>query len=294
MVRVEEEWLSRAFEASADELIDLIEASTDVLKREQELREGCGVVRLAPRGCVAVVGDLHGDVESLIHILHDAETVNSDRIVFLGDYGDRGTRSAEVYYLILKLKETYGKKVVMLRGNHEGPPTMPVMPHDLPMLFKRRFGHVGGNDVYNAIRALWRWLPHCALVEGKYLMLHGGVPVGVRSVHELEYPVAEVFEQILWNDPVEGSGYFYSTRGAGMMFGEDVTGQALRAIGVRTLIRSHEPCEGVRVNHNGKILTVFSRKGAPYYNTRAAYLAIDVSCNAMDAIELVRTAARIW
>ncbi len=293
MIRADDAWLSRAFEASAEEFMDLIEASASILKREQVLREGSGVVKIAPRGCVSVVGDLHGDAESLIHILCDSGVVSSDRVIFLGDYGDRGTGSAEVYYLILKLKLTYGDRVVMLRGNHECT-TMPVMPHDLPMLFERRFGHDGGVEVYNGIRALWRWLPHCALVEGKYLMLHGGIPAGVKSVREFEYPSEAILEQILWSDPVEGRGYYSSMRGAGMMFGEDVTEHALRITGVRTVIRSHEPCEGVRVTQNGKILTVFSRKGAPYYNTRAAYLAIDVSREAMDAVELVRTAARIW
>jgi hypothetical protein len=43
-------------------------------------------------------------------------------------------------------------------------------------------------------------------------------------------------------------------------------------------------------------LTVFSRKGAPYYNKRAAYLFLDESMlrEAKDGKELAQQAARVW
>jgi hypothetical protein len=85
-------------------------------------------------------------------------------------------------------------------------------------------------------------------------------------------------------------------RGAGRMFGEDITERVLRAVGVKTLIRSHEPCEGIKVNQGGKVLTLFSRKGSPYFNTRTTYLILDENAlkEAKDAEKLVRSAARIW
>ena len=218
-IKIEESWLRDAFEASTGDFLRLIEASKRILKREKELRAASGMVRISPQQTVnriIVVGDLHGDVESLIHILSESEVLNADKIVFLGDYGDRGTNSAEVYYLTLKLKVKYGSRIIMLRGNHEGPPNLPVMPHDLPLLFNRRFG-AGGTEVYTRLRELWEWLPHCALVEGKYLMLHGGMPVNVTSIRDIEYatPTSPIFAEILWNDPIEGNGYFDSMRGVG-------------------------------------------------------------------------------
>lgn len=133
-IKIEERWLRDAFRASADDFLQLIEASKQILKHEKELRAASGMVRISPQTVnrIVVVGDLHGDVESLIHILSGSEVMDADRIVFLGDYGDRGTNSAEVYYLTLKLKVKYGSRIIMLRGNHEGPPNLPVMPHDLP------------------------------------------------------------------------------------------------------------------------------------------------------------------
>jgi protein phosphatase len=174
---------------------------------------------------------------------------------------------------------------------------MPVRPHDLPSLFIKRYG-AKGNTLYKKLKELWTYLPLAVLVEGRYLMLHGGLPRNVASIMDIAYAhesASRNFEEILWSDPIEGKGYFHSLRGAGMLFGEDVTEKVLRAVGAKVLIRSHEPCEGVKVQQKGRILTLFSRKGAPYFNTRAAYLVLDENAlwEAKDAAKLVRD-ARIW
>ncbi len=300
-----EKWSKKAFAVSVEDFSALIDEAKEVLEQEKGLREGSGLVRISPEAVsnVVVVGDIHGDMENLVHILKDRDVKNADRIVFLGDYGDRGDESVEVYYLLLKLKVLEGKggKIIMLRGNHEGPPDMPVMPHDLPFLFMSRYGDKG-KELYEEIKELWEYLPYSVLVEGRYLMLHGGLPANVASISDIAYaheshPASSNFEEILWSDPVEGNGYFHSTRGAGRMFGEDVTEKVLRAVSVKTLIRSHEPCEGVEVRQRGKILTLFSRKGAQHYsNKRAAYLVLDENMlrEAKDAGVLAQDAARIW
>jgi len=297
-----DKWVREAFEANVKEFLALIDEAKSVLEVEDESREGSGLVRISPQAVrnVVVVGDIHGDMESFVHILKDSEDLNADGIVFLGDYGDRGKESVEVYYILLRLKVSAGERIIMLRGNHEGPADIPVMPHDLPFLFTTKYG-VKGKEVYDKIKELWEYLPYAVLVEGRYLLLHGGLPANVASIADIAYaheshPASSTFEEILWNDPVEGKGYLYSRRGAGRMFGEDVTDKVLRAVGVKTLIRSHEPCEGVEVRQRGKILTLYSRKGSPYFNSRAAYLVLDENSlrEAKDAEELVRSAARIW
>ena len=49
------------------------------------------------------------------------EKTKEATLIFLGDYGDRGDKSAEIYYIILKLKLAFPEQVVLLRGNHEAP-----------------------------------------------------------------------------------------------------------------------------------------------------------------------------
>jgi predicted phosphodiesterase len=298
-------WVKLAFDASAEAFHHLLADAQRLLAEEQRAREGSGLVRIEPQSVrrVAVIGDLHGDLESLVHILAQREVANADRIIFLGDYGDRGEESVEVYSVILRLKLAVGRdeRVILLRGNHEGPPDLPFRPHELPRFFTRKYGDEQGTELYSAVKALWEYLPHAVLITGRYLLLHGGVPVNVTSLDEIAYareahPETSVFEELLWNDPLDSNGYCDSFRGAGKLFGEDVTAAVLRLAGVKTLIRSHEPCEGVQVRHRGMILTIFSRKGAPYYNRRAAYLLLDEETlrEPKDANELARMAARVW
>ncbi|MHC1636387.1 MAG: metallophosphoesterase family protein [Candidatus Methanospirareceae archaeon] len=299
----EERWEKEASEATYDTFLALLEEGEKILGREMEKRKGSGLVNI-PSSVerVIVVGDIHGDLESLIHILKDVNVTNmgsEERIVFLGDYGDRGAKSVEVYYILLKLKVLLGERVIMLRGNHEGPPDIPVVPHDLPLFIKRKYKRKA-KEIYEGIKRLWELLPFSAIIEGKYLMLHGGLPANVRSIEDIAYahrshPSLTNFEEILWSDPLDGEGYFYSARGAGRMFGWDVTDKVFSYIGVKTLIRSHEPCDGVVVRQRGRILTLFSRKGSPYFNKYAAYLILDKDClrYAKDAYELVR-GARLW
>ena len=297
-----DEWVEQAFEAHVEKFAGLIDRAKKLLNREQRLRKGSGLVRIAPQAVrsVAVIGDLHGDLESLVHILKDSDVENADRIVFLGDYGDRGEESVEVYYLILTLKVLAGaeERVILLRGNHEGPPDMPVRPHELPLLFTKKYG-ARGRELYEAVKELWEFLPYAVVVTGRYVMVHGGVPTDVTSLDDIAYardahPLSSTFTELLWNDPIEGTGSFNSIRGAGRMFGEDITDNVLRVAGVKTIIRSHEPCEGVKVQQGGKILTLFSRKGD--FNNRAAYLLLDGSMlrEAKDAEELARRGARVW
>jgi protein phosphatase len=57
-----------------------------------------------------------------------------------------------------------------------------------------------------------------------------------------------------------------------------VTDAFLKMVKAKILVRGHEPVdEGYMFNHNGKILTIFSRKGPPYNNSKGAYLIVDIS-----------------
>jgi protein phosphatase len=154
-----------------------------------------------------------------------------------------------------------------------------------------------GIEVYRKLRGLFDQLPHAVIIEGAYLLLHGGVPEGVKSAYDMArarevHPQKPWLAQILWSDPGEIRGSFASPRGAGRIFGPDVTSRVLNLLGVRVLIRSHEPCDGVAPSHGGQVLTLFSRKGPPYFNERAAYLMIDLEESPKDAYELASRAKK--
>jgi len=294
--------VNEALKTNLREFVQLTDNSIELLRKEEghvgSLNIIGRLVEAQPKGEATVIGDIHGDLETLAQILQGSrfiEKMHEEKrplLIFLGDYGDRGIYSPEVYYVVLKLKETYPEHVVLMRGNHEGPEDILASPHDLPKHLHRKFGE-DWFKAYEKLRQLFDQLYNAVLVNEQYIMLHGGIPSQAKSIEDLAYahkkhPNETHLEEILWNDPEEGiSGTYPSPRGAGKLFGKDVTAKFLKMLNVKVLIRGHEPSEeGYKINHGGKILTLFSRKGEPYFNTQAAYLQLDLTAQVANAYQL--------
>lgn len=292
-----------ALEVRCEEFTRLVEEAAQLLAKEDGLVGSFNVlgrlVKIKPLGEAAIVGDLHGDLKSLIYILKETNILQKANqkkeavLIFLGDYGDRGSYSAEVYHVVLKLKLLFPQHVILMRGNHEGPEDLLASPHDLPMQFHARFGEKWRN-AYSKIRELFKHLYNVVLVEKRYLMIHGGLPPQAKVIEDLAYahnkhPKQRLLEDMLWSDPNEAiKGVCESPRGAGKLFGENITNEVLRRFNVKILIRGHEPGgDGFKVNHTGKVLTLFSRKGPPYFNTQSAYLNIELSEKFENAEQLI-------
>lgn len=294
--------INMAMKASANEFLQLVEDAVKWLAGESgrigNLRVNGRLVEVPPEGMAIIVGDIHGDLESLAYILKNTDFIEragkSEDVfmVFLGDYGDRGIYSPEVYYVVLKLKEMFPENVVLMRGNHEGPEDILAYPHDLPIHLQRKFGKERVS-IYAKLRKLFNHLYNAVLINERYVLLHGGAPSQASTIDDIAYahmkhPHESHLEEILWSDPEDGiTGTYPSPRGAGRLFGEDITSKILKMMNVKVLIRGHEPSvEGFKINHDGKVLTIFSRKGPPYYNEYGAYLQLSISDMAENAEQI--------
>lgn len=67
---------------------------------------------------LAFVGDVHGDSERLSRALLAAGN-HADTVVLLGDYVNRGPDTRGVLALLKESKESMGRRLVLLRGNHD-------------------------------------------------------------------------------------------------------------------------------------------------------------------------------
>jgi protein phosphatase len=296
--------MDAAMKMSPKEFLQLVENTIRLLAEESSqvgsLRITGKLVRAQPVGEAIIVGDLHGDLESLIYILKNSKFMKKAGededvlLIFLGDYGDRGLHSPEVYYIVLKLKELFPERVVLMRGNHEGPDDLLAYPHDLPIHLNMKFGERGPN-VYLTLRELFNYLYTAVLIDEGCILLHGGAPSRASTTDDVAYahekhPRERHLEEILWSDPVDGvKGTYPSPRGAGRLFGENVTDKLLELFKVKALIRGHEPSgDGFKTNHRGKVITIFSRKGPPYHNDYGAYLHLDISQKVENAKKLLQ------
>ncbi len=239
------------------------------------------------------VGDVHGSLEDLRAVLgrYREEDLRDDRLrmVFLGDYIDRGDNQLEVLTTLLELKSDYPDSVFLLKGNHEGVDVVVPSPHDFPEELVARYLISEGLKMYELfINEVFKRLHLAVYFRDRFLALHGGLPTSTlykaQSIREYLLgssgeAVPDVVIEVLWNDPIESSEEAQeSPRGAGMLFGRPVTDWVTRTFDVRLVIRGHEPCaRGYKFNHGGRVLTIFSRTGPPYYNTTGAFLEIDTS-----------------
>ncbi|MCI0558383.1 MAG: serine/threonine protein phosphatase [Nitrososphaera sp.] len=247
-----------------------------------------GLVQIQEFENLAIIGDLHGDSVSLLRILSDIDFERflanpKNKLIFMGDYVDRGSDSVGVLYMVCHLKNSFPQSVLLMRGNHEAPSEFPFSSHDLPYRIVERFGEPIGKRVYGKVLSMFRELSVATIIGRKLLIVHGGLPTGEEAVSNYQESLAtahenhtrsRVLEEILWNDPrpvVSSAGWEPSRRGIGRHFGAGITQRWLEASGTCAVVRGHEPCQGFRIDHGGKIMTLFSCLEA-YPGFRGAYL----------------------
>lgn len=64
-----------------------------------------------------VIGDIHGGLKGLVQLLERAGMTASDNLIFLGDYVDGWSESAQVISYLIELSKT--NSCVFIKGNHD-------------------------------------------------------------------------------------------------------------------------------------------------------------------------------
>jgi hypothetical protein len=160
------------------------------------------------------------------------------------------------------LRTQHPHNALALRGNHEdysdgGQPKF----HPCSLIGEVQ-EKMGAWERYfeDTLKPFTESLPLAIIVPDEILFVHGGISSRIESRDSLAQPTAAVVEDVLWSDPLEGRGEFPNPRGAGVMFGADVTVEACRRLGVKRIIRSHEPLKvkaagGPCFSHDQKVIT---------------------------------------
>ncbi len=285
-----------AANASASDFLQKIAQAAGALQAERQKKSiaggkvSGGLVEIQELENLAVISDLHGDSKSLLRILSEIRYEQflsnpMNKLVFLGDYVDRGSDSVGVMYAACHLKGTYPDSVVLMRGNHEAPAEFPFSSHDLPYEIEERFGG-RGKVIHQKLLSMFKTLTLATVVRQKILLVHGGLPTEDAVIANFRESIAtaqenhvrsKVLEELLWNDPRQidtEQGWEMSRRGLGRHFGSGISRRWLLASGTKAIVRGHEPCQGFWLDHGDTVMTLFSCEEA-YPKFKAAYLMLN-------------------
>ncbi len=222
----------------------ILEKAKSILSKEPKLIE----LKKAKR--VIFVGDTHGDWEASKKVIKDY-LKPGNKIVFLGDYVDRGPYSKENLDFLLETKIKHPKQIYLLQGNHEGHHISKFYPADFwERLDKKSY------KMYSSV------VEHFSLVATtkEIIALHGGLPEVEKLTDINKIKIGdEKWRQICWGDFVEGKGeYLGQDPFTGRpKFGKNWFLKLIRRFKKKILIRAHQP-DCPQFVFNNKCLTIFT------------------------------------
>ncbi|OHT07303.1 Serine/threonine-protein phosphatase PP-X 4 [Tritrichomonas foetus] len=261
-------------------LADLWECKLPCLEDAKSLLNiGASVLGREPntlqlRTPITVCGDIHGQFYDLLELFSVGGRPPEQNFIFLGDYVDRGFYSTETFFLLLALKVRYPTKIYLLRGNHESQQ----VTEDYGF-YDEVVRKYSDSSIYQLCLNAFCMLPIAAVIDNQIFCVHGGLSPKLKMVsndlesfnRKEEPPQEGLFSDILWSDPENVDGYKESQRGAGYVFGGDVTKEFLQQNNLKFMCRAHQVAnDGFENWFGGLLYTVWS---APNYCYRGGNLA---------------------
>uniref|UniRef100_A0A915PR23 Serine/threonine-protein phosphatase n=1 Tax=Setaria digitata TaxID=48799 RepID=A0A915PR23_9BILA len=203
-----------------------------------------------PKNGLIVVGDLHGDLYSLLNIILKYGLPPNTNYLFLGDYVDRGLYQVELILFIFLMKLRWPNYVTTLKGNHEDYQCCKAYEFydECLRIFKR------GRRWFTLINHVFDHMPVCAIISNHFFLCHGGISQwltcrnNIKNISKPTYTNDMYFVEgvlladLLWADPVPNQIKWFdlSHRNCGYSFNQNALCVVLHALQVKTLIRGHE------------------------------------------------------
>ncbi|KAI6179763.1 SER-THR-PHOSPHATASE domain-containing protein [Aphelenchoides besseyi] len=227
------------------------------------LRRAFELLKKEPTGKVIVVGDLHGQADSLISLLSTVEMPPHNVFLFLGNYAGQGFGPHEVLFFLLALKVRYPHHIYLLKGNLED-----VDGNEfIEGLILRNL--MNTSMVWFHLERILGVLPWAAVLNRSHFCVHGGIGPqllkhGVRAIRKCRRPAVAPMEIA-----IEQEAQWSCFRLAGVdsqtgnfdgspLFGEEELNQFLKANNLRSMIRSRQCVIDGVLNFPAAMFTVWS------------------------------------
>ncbi|MBZ9569885.1 serine/threonine protein phosphatase [Patescibacteria group bacterium] len=238
---------------------EILEQIKGTLEKEPRLIE----IKRSKR--VIFVGDTHGDLEASKKVVKDY-LKSGNKIVFLGDYVDRGPHSKENLDFLLETKVKNPNQIYLLQGNHEGHHILKFSPAD--------FWEKLNEKEYKIYTSIVEKFP-LVVVTKDIIVLHGVLPDinTSRSVLDVLKEInkiklgSEEWMQICWGDFVDKKGEYLAIDPftGRPQFGRDYFFRLMEGFNKKVLIRSHQP-NTPQFMFDNRCLTIFT--SSPYIRER--------------------------
>jgi len=232
-------------------------------------------------GRAIFVGDTHGDLEATEKIIQ-RYLKPENKLVFLGDYVDRGTASLENINFLLGQKIEHPDNLYLLMGNHEGHAVVSFHPADfwegLDAELRQRYSEV------------LSMLPLAVSTSNGIIALHGALPdvSDLEDINRIKLGSTE-WHQITWGDWQDRKGKFlgsnpYSGR---PQFGRDWFEEIMSRLSKNVLIRSHQP-DAPPTMYDKRCLTIFTSSAYRHYISKRTIALVDLrrEVKGVDDIEI--------
>ena len=214
---------------------------------------------------VTICGDVHGQFHDLLELFKIGGKCPDTNYLFMGDYVDRGYHSIETLSLLLLLKIRYPTRIYLTRGTHESTEIT-----QLYGFYDECVQKFGNPNVWKLFTDLFNYLPISAIVDNKIFCLHGGLSPDIETIDEIrkldrrrDVPSNGAMCDLLWSDPEERTGWGVSPRGAGYIFGSDISQKFTQKNNLMMINRAHQlVTKGYNWSHEKLVCTLFS---APNY-----------------------------
>ncbi len=272
-----------------------------------------------------IVGDLHSDTISLERILEKTdffkgvEDNKELRLIFLGDYIDRGQAQLKIIHYILALKYLFPDKIYLLRGNHDGgscadgqvkmwvkqPEGSP--DQDWFLLYIHSLSLINTSYPETAIKKNLEFFDSLASLgficrRRKIILSHGGIPRPkreeaalysyIKSLYDLTNEAItdklgkSIVNNMMWSDPAADTDDLHEDRARFRFKNQDF--ECFRSLlGIDLLVRGHQVQEGgYKEFFDGGIVNIFSSgriiKGEEDINIETAYTRVDPHIVSLD------------
>lgn len=219
------------------------------------------VIEIPPNN-VIFIGDLHGELPSILSVQKYIEKYPNHFFVFLGDYADRGPQQIETINLAMALALLKPERVIMLRGNHESDE------------IAARYGFyevvtcTHSIDVYRHYLKVFEILPIAIYSKRNLFACHGGIPEGVIGLGEIQsrnrknpdFPDDAIF-QMVWNDPQDADFMFRPNfrSSRARCYGQSAFNKFMKDIDAQIMFRAHEVYpNGYQTFFGGRLVSIFS------------------------------------